>query len=198
MRIYEKLSLFCFKNYKTAHFVGKLLTKLLTKWPLKHIDCFRRQFLLVSQLRNFLSEFQNFLKLPSSFLRVGSWQEREMQTQDNTEKCYRRRNRRIWLKTSPRPSKLKLTHQRINLEYTNNKRPSKSSLPYVPKPSKLLLPTDFSDPCLLQLFGFRNSTQLHPPMNGSFQYFLTAPNSHFTLRMGMVNVWAINLSRIWR
>ena len=162
MRIFEKLSLFCFKNCKTAHFVGKLLAKLLTKWPLKHIDYFRRQFLLVSQLRNFLSEFQNFLKLPSSFLRVGSWQKREMQTQNNTETCYRRRNRRIWLKTSPRP--------------------------YVPKPSKLLLPTDFSDPCLLQLSEFCNSAQLHPPMNGSFQYFLAAPNSHFTLKMGVVSI----------
>ena len=31
------------------------------------------------------------------------------------------------------------------LEYTNNKRPSKPSLPYVLKLSKLLLPTDFSE-----------------------------------------------------
>ena len=42
MRIFEKLSLFCSENYKTAHFVGKLLVKLLTKWPLKHIDYFCR------------------------------------------------------------------------------------------------------------------------------------------------------------
>ena len=41
MRMFEKLSLFGFKNYKTTHFVGKLLTKLLAKWPLKHIDRFR-------------------------------------------------------------------------------------------------------------------------------------------------------------
>ena len=31
------------------------------------------------------------------------------------------------------------------LEYTNNKRPSKPSLPNVLDPSKFLLPTDFSE-----------------------------------------------------
>ena len=36
-----KLSLFGFKNCKTAHFAGKLLMKLLAKWSLKHIDRFR-------------------------------------------------------------------------------------------------------------------------------------------------------------
>ena len=30
---------------------------------------------------------------------------REIQTQDNTEICYRRGNRRTWRKTSPRSSK---------------------------------------------------------------------------------------------
>ena len=34
------------------------------------------------------------------------------------------------------------------LEYTNNKRPSKPSLPHVLDPSKLLLPTDLTKPCL--------------------------------------------------
>ena len=38
---------------------------------------------------------------------------------------------------------------RINLEYKNNKRPSKPSLSYVLEPSKLLLPTDFSVSYLL-------------------------------------------------
>ena len=74
-----------------------------------------------------------------------------MQTQDNTKTCYRRGNRRTQRKTSPRPSKLKLIYQRIKLEYINNKKPSKPSLPNVLKPSKLLLPTGFSKPCLLQL-----------------------------------------------
>ena len=125
-------------------------------------------------------------------------QGREMQTQDNTETCYPIGNRSTWQKTSPRPSKSKSIHQRIKLKYTNNKRPSKPNLPHVLEPSKLLLPTGFSKPCLLQLFGSYNSSRLHPPMNGSFQYFPTTPNSHFTLKMGVVSVWAINLSRIWR
>ena len=34
------------------------------------------------------------------------------------------------------------------LEYTNNKRPFNPSLPNVLEPSKLLLPTDFSESCL--------------------------------------------------
>ena len=34
------------------------------------------------------------------------------------------------------------------LKYTNNKRPSKPSLPNVLEPFKLLLPTDFSESCL--------------------------------------------------
>ena len=84
-------------------------------------------------------------------------QRREMQTQDNTETCYRRGNQRTWQKTSPPPFKSKLIHQRIKLKYTNNKRPSKPSLPHVLEPSKLLLPTDLLEPCLLQLSGSHNS-----------------------------------------
>ena len=79
-----------------------------------------------------------------------------MHTQDNTETCYRRGNRRARRKTSPQPSKSKSIHQRIKLEYMNNKRPSKPSLPRVLEPFKLLLPTDFSESCLLKLFGSRN------------------------------------------
>jgi len=33
---------------------------------------------------------------------------------------------------------------------------------------------------------------------GFFQCFPATPKSHFALRMGMVSVWAINLSRIWK
>ena len=43
------------------------------------------------------------------------------------------------------------------LEYTNNKRPSKPSLPNVLKPFKLLLPTDFLESCLHQLSRSRNT-----------------------------------------
>ena len=117
-----------------------------------------------------------------------------MQTQDIIETCYRRRNRRTQRKTSPRPSKSKSIHQRIKLEHTNNKRPSKPSLPHVLESSMLLLPTNISESCLLQLSGSSNSTRLHPPINGSFQCFPTTPKSHLTLKMGMVSVWVSNLS----
>ena len=43
----------------------------------------------------------------------------------------------------------------------------------------------------------RNSARLHPPMIGFFQYFPVARKPHFTLRLGVVSVWAFNLSRIW-
>ena len=49
------------------------------------------------------------------------------------------------------------------MEYMNNKRPSKPSLPYVLEPFKLLLPTDLMKPCLLQLSKSCNSARLHPP-----------------------------------
>ena len=121
-----------------------------------------------------------------------------MQKQDNTEMCYRKRNRRTWLKTSPQPSKSKSIYQRIKLEYTNNKRPSKPSLPHVLEPSELLLPTGFSEPCLLQLSRILQYARLHPPMIGSFQYFPAVPKPHLTLKLDVVSVWDINLSRIQR
>ena len=121
-----------------------------------------------------------------------------MQTQNNTEMCYQRGNRRTRRKTSPQPFKSKSIHQRIKLEYTNNKRLNKPSLPHVFEPSKLLLPTDFSKPYLLQLSKSYNSALLHLPINGSFRYFPIAPKSHFTLRMGVVSVWPNNLSRMQR
>ena len=121
-----------------------------------------------------------------------------MKTQDNTKTCYQKGNRRTWRKTSSRPFKQKSIHQRIKLEYTNNKRPFKPSLPHVLDPSKLLLSTDFSKSNIFQLFRSHNSAQLHPPMNGSFQCFPTTPKSHLTLRMGVVSVWANDLSRIQR
>ena len=80
-----------------------------------------------------------------------------MQTQDNTEMCYRRGNRRTRPKTSSRPSKSKSIHQRIKLKYTNNKRPSKPNLPNVLESFKLSLPMDFSKSCLLQLSGSCNT-----------------------------------------
>ena len=80
-----------------------------------------------------------------------------MQTQDNTKICYQRENWRTQRKTSLRLSKSKLIHLRIKLEYTNNKKSSKPSLPNVLEPSKLLLPTDFSELCLFQFSKSRNT-----------------------------------------
>ena len=74
---------------------------------------------------------------------------REMQPQDNTKACYQRGNLITWQKTYSRPSKSKSIYWRIKLEYTNNKRPSKPSLPHVFEPSKLLLSTAFSESYLL-------------------------------------------------
>ena len=57
----------------------------------------------------------------------------------------------------------------------------------------------------LSLFGFKNCKSapfagkllaMHPPINGSFQNFLAALKSHFTLRICVVSVCAINLLRI--
>ena len=108
-----------------------------------------------------------------------------MQTQDNSEKCYRRGNRRTQRKTSSRPSKLKLFHQRIKFEYTNIKRPFKPSLPHVLEPSKLLLPTDFSESCLLQLFESRNMPdyirQASPASFGKSPKLSNLQNTLYTL-----------------
>ena len=112
---------------------------------------------------------------------------REMQTQDNTKTCYQRGNQRTQQKTSLRPSKLKLIHQRIKLEYTNNKKLSKPSLPNVLEPSKLLLPTDFSQSCLLQLFESRNMPNcIHQVSSASFGKSSKLPkleNTLYTLKM---------------
>ena len=114
-----------------------------------------------------------------------------MQTQDNTEMCYRRGNQRTRQKTSPQPSKSKSIHQRIKLEYMNNKRPSKSSLLRVLKPYKLLLPTDFSESCLLQLSGSRNTPdcirQASPASFGKIPKTSQAPK-HF---LHSEKVWVV-------
>ena len=55
--------------------------------------------------------------------------------------CYRRGNRNPRCKTSLPPSKRKVIHQKMQLEYMNSNRLSKPNLPNVPKPSKLLAPT---------------------------------------------------------
>ena len=51
-----------FKNFNITHFAGKLLAKLLVKWPLKHFDRFHGKLLLVNQSQNYLCEFLEILK----------------------------------------------------------------------------------------------------------------------------------------
>ena len=105
-----------------------------------------------------------------------------MQPQDNIKTCYQRGNQRTQQKTSPRPPSGKSIHQRIKLEYTNNKIPSKPSLPNVLEPSKLLLPTDFSESCLLQLSGFRNTPDcICQASSASFGKSLKLPKFQNTL-----------------
>ena len=60
---------------------------------------------------------------------------------NNTTICYRRGNRSPQRKTSPLPSRRSIIHQKMELGYMNSRRPSKSNLHSVPKPSKLLTPT---------------------------------------------------------
>ena len=105
-----------------------------------------------------------------------------MQPQDNTKTCFRRGNQRTRRKTSLGPSKSNLIHQRIKLEYANNKRPSKPSLPNVLEPSKLLLSTDFSESCLLQLYRSRNTPDcIRQASPASFGKSSKLPNLQNTL-----------------
>ena len=90
---------------------------------------------------------------------------------DNTETCYQRENRSTQQKTSPPPSKR--YHPLENkLEYTYSKRPSKLSLSHVFEPSKLLLPTDLTKPCLPD--HVIQPDCIHQT-NDFFQYFPAAP-----------------------
>ena len=79
------------------------------------------------------------------------------------------------------------------LEYTNNKKPSKPSLPNVLEPFKLLLLMDFSESCLHQFSRSHNTTLLHPPsITGSFlENSQSFPSSKTlsTLFIGVTNVW---------
>ena len=47
-------------------------------------------------------------------------------------------------------------------------------------------------------FQILQYARLHLPKLGFFRFFLAAPKPHLTLRMGVVSVWAINLSKIWK
>ena len=86
-----------------------------------------------------------------------------MQTQDTIETCYRRGNRKTWRKTSPQPSKSKLIHQRINLEYTNNKDPPSLVYPMYLSPPSFCYQLASRNLVFSNFPGSRNSAQLHPP-----------------------------------
>ena len=47
-------------------------------------------------------------------------------------------------------------------------------------------------------FRIPQYARLHPPKLGFFQYFPATPKPYLTIRIGVVSVWAINLSRIWK
>ena len=101
-----------------------------------------------------------------------------MQTQNNTEMCYQKRNRSTQRKTSLRPSKLNLSNV---LEPSSYQRTSSSHVF-----------TSYQDPAI--------SSKLHLPIKGFFQCIPCAPKFLSTLRLGEISVWAKNLSRIcyWR
>ena len=71
------------------------------------------------------------------------------------------------------------------LEYTNNKKPSKPSLPNVFEPSKLLLPTNFLESCLHQLSGSCNTSncicQASPASFGKSPKLPKLQNALYTL-----------------
>ena len=67
--MFEKLSLFAFKNCKNALFAGKLLLKLLAKMPLKHSSVFAGSCFSQDSRETLYVNFSVFLFLPSSFSR---------------------------------------------------------------------------------------------------------------------------------
>ena len=60
--------------------------------------------------------------------------------------CYRRGNQNSRRKTSSMPLRRLIIHQKMKFGYMNSRRPSKSNLPSVPKPSKLLLQRVYAEP----------------------------------------------------
>ena len=67
-KIFEKLSLFAFKNCENALFASKLLTKLLVKMPLKHSSVFTSSYFPQNSRETLCLNFSVFWFLPSSFL----------------------------------------------------------------------------------------------------------------------------------
>ena len=67
--MFEKLSLFVFKNCKNVLFTSKLLAKLLVKMPLKHSSIFAGSCFSQDNHETLYINFNVFLFLPSSFSR---------------------------------------------------------------------------------------------------------------------------------
>ena len=67
--MFEKLSLFAFKNWKSTHFTGKVLTKLLTKLPQKHRTSFVGSYFSRRSHRGVVKlSMLNFEEIENSFL----------------------------------------------------------------------------------------------------------------------------------
>ena len=77
--------------------------------------------------------------------------------------CYRRGNRSPRHKASPPPSKRSIIHQKMQLGYMNNNRPSKPNLPDVPKPSKLLASTRLRRTFFFSSLPDSTTKPQHPP-----------------------------------
>ena len=51
---------------------------------------------------------------------------------------------------------------------------------------------------VLSSSGSRNKLHVASAILGFFQCFLATPKAHLTLKKGVVSVWAINLSMLWK
>ena len=100
--------------------------------------CAENEHKLIAELINNLNQINHIHKKKIKWQRL---REERCKHKDNTTMCYRRGNRSPRHKTSLPPSKRSIIHQKIQLGYMNNNRPSKPNLPSVSKPSKLLAPT---------------------------------------------------------
>ena len=96
------------------------------------------------------------------------------------------------------PNGNRSTRQSINWDTWVSKRPFKPNLPDVPKPSKLLLQQGYSKLYLVYLSDSRNKLHVVSAILGFFQCFPAAPRSYLTLSKGVVSVWAINFSMVWK
>ena len=94
-----------------------------------------------------------------------------MQTQDNTETCYRRGNQNTWRKTSlrPRPLKPKSIHYYISWSNEYQKHPPSLIYPmYLSPPSSCYQRTSWNFIFTILISRSHNTARLHPPSLTSF------------------------------